>query len=91
MTIPLTPAGGCNCGHDHELPVLDARTIPHAVRHGAILGALGQLPSGGSMALVAPHDPKPLLAQISQLHGDLVAIEYLERGPEKWTLKLTRA
>ena len=84
--------GGCSCGHhDEGLPVLDARTIPHAIRHAAILGAVASLTPGRALALVAPHDPLPLLAQIRDAYGESIEISYLERGPEAWTLKLARA
>ncbi|MFV0407019.1 MAG: DUF2249 domain-containing protein [Propioniciclava sp.] len=89
--LPLTEKQGCGCGgHDEELPVLDARAIPHAIRHASILGALDSLTPGKAMALIAPHDPLPLLAQIKDAHGDRVAIDYLERGPESWKLRFTR-
>ena len=33
--IPLTETHHCSCGEsDTELPELDVRTIPHAIRHG---------------------------------------------------------
>ena len=35
--IPLTETHHCSCGEsDTELPELDVRTIPHAIRHGAV-------------------------------------------------------
>lgn len=93
-TIPVSSsAHTCNCGHEDEsLPVLDARQLPHAIRHAAIIGALDSLVPGQALALVAPHDPKPLLRQIAERFGaDGVAVSYLETGPEAWTLKLARA
>ena len=42
------------------------------------------------MVLVAPHDPLPLLAQISARSGDAVEVSYLQRGPEAWRLRLHR-
>ena len=80
----------CNCGHEADEPVLVATEIPHAIRHGAILGAVSQLRSGASMILVAPHDPLPLLRQLEEMEGDDVTIEYVERGPE-WKLRIRRA
>lgn len=83
--------GGCTCGHhDEDLPVLDARVIPHAIRHASILGAVASLTPGRALALVAPHNPLPLLAQIKEAHGDAIEVSYLEEGPEAWTLKLAR-
>ena len=44
---------------------------------------------GGSLVIVAPHDPKPLLAQLAD-RGPLT-VTYLDEGPDAWRLKLTRA
>lgn len=92
--LPVTEvrSGGCACGcSDEGVPALDARAIPHAIRHATIFGALGSIPVGGSMDLVAPHDPKPLLAQIAEREQGAVDVEYLQSGPEAWTLRLTRS
>ena len=66
--LGLTASTGCACGcSDTGVPELDVRTIPHAIRHGVVFGALSSVPVGGSMVLVAPHDPQPLLRQRIQL------------------------
>ena len=83
------PACGCGCTDAGE-PELDVRAIPHAIRHATVFGALSAVPAGGSLRLVAPHDPKPLLAQIEEREGGTVAVDYLVRGPQAWTLRLTR-
>ena len=85
----VTHTCACGCA-DEELPELDARAIPHAIRHATIFGALGAVKPGGAMVLVAPHDPKPLLAQIAEREGDAIEVSYLEEGPEAWRLKFTR-
>lgn len=83
--------GGCGCGAGSaELPVLDGRTIPPAVRHAAILSALAALGPGDGMVLVAPHDPLPLLAGLRSSDPDAFAVDYLERGPEAWRLCFVR-
>lgn len=84
-------SSSCGCGgHDDALPELDARAIPHAIRHAAIHGAVDSLQPGAALILVAPHDPKPLLAQIADRHGDNIAVSYVVEGPEAWKLKLAR-
>lgn len=83
---------GCGC-HEQEatgLPELDARAIPHAIRHATIFGALDGVAPGRGLVLVAPHDPLPLLAQLEQRAPGDFAIEYLERGPESWRLSMVR-
>ena len=84
--------GSCTCGEvdGPQYPELDARTVPHAIRHATIFGALDSIVPGAGLVLVAPHDPLPLLAQIEQRWPDEFAVSYLERGPEAWRLSFTR-
>nr|WP_040283235.1 DUF2249 domain-containing protein [Tessaracoccus massiliensis] len=93
MELNLTPtATSCGCGgHDDALPELDARVIPHAIRHAAIHGVVDSLQHGSAFVLVAPHNPLPLLQQISDRHGDDIRVSYVQEGPEAWKLKLARA
>ncbi|MFK5633572.1 MULTISPECIES: DUF2249 domain-containing protein [unclassified Ornithinimicrobium] len=91
--LPVTQVreSGCACGCvDEGIPALDAREIPHAIRHATIFGALGGLRPGQQMDLVAPHDPLPLLAQLADREGDALTHTYVESGPEAWTLRFTR-
>lgn len=85
--------GGHACGcheADVDAPELDARAVPHAIRHATVFGALDAVVPGSSMVLVAPHDPLPLLAQIAERHPGRFGVDYLERGPEAWRLLFTR-
>lgn len=90
--LGLTEAtGGCGCGeHSAGLPELDARVIPHAIRHASIKGALGSLQQGAGLVLVAPHDPVPLLQQVEAEAPGAYTVEYVERGPVDWRLKFVR-
>ena len=72
-----------------EVPELDVREVPHALRHATVFGALGAVPAGRAMVLVAPHDPLPLLRQIEDRHPGVFAVDYQQRGPEAWRLLLT--
>jgi uncharacterized protein (DUF2249 family) len=84
--------GACGCGaHDEGGPVLDVRAVPHAIRHATVFGAMGAVPAGGSLVLVAPHDPLPLLAQLQDREPGALTVHYEQRGPEAWRLRLTRA
>lgn len=82
-------AGGCRCGHDQdEAIVLDVRTIPHPIRHGAVFGAFDAIQPNGSFVIIAPHAPKPLLSQLAE-RGP-IEVEYLQEGPTEWHVKITR-
>ncbi len=90
---PVEASHGHTCGcHDEDatIPELDARTIPHAIRHATIFGALEAVAPAAALILVAPHDPLPLLDQIEQRWPAGFTVEYLERGPEAWRLRFTR-
>ena len=83
--------GTCACGgHDEALPELDVQTIPHAIRHASIFGAIESLNTGGGMVISATHNPLPLLEQLRARHGDTYSTEYLDEGPERWRLLIQK-
>lgn len=83
------PSGGCGCGgHDAADPILDVRSIPPVIRHGAVFGAFDALAAGGSLVLIAPHEPRPLLAQLAE--RGLGGVETLVAGPDAWHVRLTK-
>ncbi len=97
-TAASNAEGGCGgeCGCNEQdpagaFPVLDARAVPHAIRHATIFGALDSVRAGGGLVLVAPHDPLPLLAQVEERSPGLFSIDYLERGPEAWRIRFVRS
>lgn len=91
MPAEATHAHTCACHEEAAaVPELDARTIPHAIRHATIFGALEAIAPAAELILVAPHDPLPLLDQIEQRWPSRFAVEYLQRGPEDWRLLLSR-
>lgn len=91
-------SGGCGCGGHDEVPapgevarpVLDARQVPHHIRHATVFGALDAVRPGAGLELIAPHDPLPLLAQIDERDPGAFEVTYLERGPEVWRIALDR-
>ncbi len=82
----------CGCGEVDPAgyPELDARAIPHAIRHATIFGALDGVRPGKGLVLVAPHDPLPMLAQLERREPGAFSVDYLERGPEAWRLAIVR-
>lgn len=82
----------CSCGEiDGPVVELDSSAIPHAIRHGAIFGALGALRPGHHLVLTASHDPLPLLAQLEQREPGRFSVQYLTQGPDIWRLAFTPA
>ncbi|KQY24847.1 hemerythrin [Cellulomonas sp. Root485] len=88
-TAPEPAGHSCGCGgHDEADPVLDVRPIPHAIRHATVFGAFEAIPPGGSLVLVAPHLPRPLIAQLRE--RAVIDVEVLVDGPDAWHVRLTR-
>lgn len=86
-------AGGhvCACGVvETDEPVLDVREVPHSIRHATVFGAFDAVEAGNALILVAHHDPIPLLHQLHDRTDGRIRIDYQERGPEAWRLRLTR-
>ncbi len=88
-SIGTTSDCGCNEA-EIQVPTLDARVIPHAIRHAAVFGVLESLRPGIRVDLLAPHDPLPLLKQIDRRWGAQIEHEYIERGPETFRLRFIR-
>lgn len=84
--------GNCACGKQETAaePELDATTIPHAIRHATIFGALNSLKPGASLVLSADHAPVPLVNQLEERSPGEFSVEYVEEGPEVWKLRFTR-
>lgn len=82
----------CDCGTQNTsaYPELDATLIPHAIRHGAIFGALDSLQVGSGMVLLAPHKPVPLLAQIEVRTPGAFEVSFLNEGPDMWHVQFVR-
>ncbi|MGV8977191.1 MAG: DUF2249 domain-containing protein [Cellulomonas sp.] len=80
----------CGCQHDESEIVLDVRTIPHAIRHATVRGAFGAIPVGGTMVLIAPHRPMPLLAELEADAGGALTVEFLVEEPSECHVRLTR-
>jgi uncharacterized protein (DUF2249 family) len=93
--------GGCGCGGDRgpaDAPAqvlsvdtrLDVRALPHGERHARVLAALDALPADGALVLIAPHAPRPLLAEIDARYPGQIDTQWLQDGPDVWQLRLHR-
>jgi len=70
---------------------LDVRTLPHGGRHEIIFARLDRLQPGGRFMILNDHDPKPLRYQTEALWPGLFTWTYLETGPLRWRVEITRA
>lgn len=80
----------CQCKNTPvQEEALDVLSIPRAVRHPAILGAIDALPAEGTLLLKAPHIPNPLLEEVKGLEGTF-SHEVVGDGPDEWLVRIRR-
>ena len=78
-------------GGMREPDELDVRTLPRGGRHDIIVARLDQLLPGGRFVILNDHDPEPLRYQTDALWPGELTWAYLETGPLRWKVEITRA
>ncbi|HEC25262.1 MAG TPA: iron-sulfur cluster repair di-iron protein [bacterium] len=70
--------------------ILDVTAIESRLKHPTIFKLLDKLENGNSLIIENDHDPKPLHYQLSAEKKNMFSWEYLENGPVKWVVKITK-
>lgn len=70
--------------------IINAPVLLPPVKHQTILASFDALPVGYSALLINDHDPKPLLYQLEAEQPGTFSVEYEERGPERFSIRVTR-
>lgn len=73
-----------------ENRLMDVREVPCSIKHGLILKTWRELPVGGFFILRNGHDPLPLRYQIEAEYPGALNWEYVARGPEDVSVRLTK-
>lgn len=68
----------------------DVREIPKQERHPTIHHRYGMIPEGGTMELIAPHEPRPLRQEFRQQYGNSFAWEVVENEPGRCRVQITK-
>ncbi|MBS1601974.1 MAG: DUF542 domain-containing protein, partial [Bacteroidetes bacterium] len=69
---------------------LDVTVLEPRKKHPTVFARFDQLPEGENFTIINDHDPKPLYYQLLAERGDCFSWEYLEQGPERWRVRITR-
>ncbi|MFC9464119.1 DUF2249 domain-containing protein [Streptomyces coelicoflavus] len=77
-------------GRLEDPAIVDVREIPHGQRHPRIFTRFARLAAEESFVLVNNHDPKPLRREFEATHPGRFTWEYVESGPERWQVRITR-
>ena len=71
-------------------PQLDVRAIRKPDKHPRIFERFDALGVGESFVLINNHDPKHLRDEFEIDHPGEFGWEYMQRGPERWEIRITR-
>lgn len=70
--------------------IIDVTVIEPRLKHPTIFKAFDSLGAGQALVIHNDHDPKPLYYQLLGERGNIFQWEYLEEGPERWKVKISR-
>lgn len=73
-----------------EQNLLDVRIIEPRLKHPTIFRCFDELSDGETLTILNDHDPKPLYYQLLNERGDIFVWKYLEDGPERWKVIITK-
>lgn len=71
------------------MQTLDVRSLEPPDRHRLIFEHIDGLATGETFRLVNDHDPAPLRYQIEATRPQQFRWEYVQQGPEEWTIDIT--
>lgn len=69
---------------------LDVRGLPKPAKHPRIFELFESLAPGESFVLINNHDPQHLHDEFDSDHRGEFGWQYLERGPRRWQIEITR-
>lgn len=70
--------------------ILDVTQYEPREKHPTIFRKFDALTGGETLVLHNDHDPKPLYYQLLAERGDTFQWEYTEKGPQWWTVRITK-
>jgi uncharacterized protein (DUF2249 family) len=77
-------------GDENVVTQYDVRKIPKQERHPTIHHRYGMIPEGGTMELIAPHEPRPLRQEFRQQYGDTFEWDIVAQEPGRCRVHITK-
>ncbi|WP_096391331.1 DUF2249 domain-containing protein [Halopenitus persicus] len=88
--VEIVKTGESNADDTGVVTRYDVREIPKAERHPTIHHRYGMIPEGGTIELIAPHEPRPLRGEFRQRYGDSFVWEVVEDEPGRCRVRVTK-
>ncbi|GAB7012328.1 DUF2249 domain-containing protein [Halolamina salina] len=88
--VEVTKTGDSAPTEDDVVTRYDVREIPKEERHPTIHHRYGMIPEGGTMELVAPHEPRPLHREFRERYGESFSWEVVESKVGRCRVRITK-
>ncbi|EMA27822.1 DUF2249 domain-containing protein [Haloarcula japonica] len=88
--VEIVKTGDSEASDEDIVTRYDVREIPKQERHPTIHHRYGMIPEGGTMELIAPHEPRPLQREFRQQYGDAFTWEVVESEPGRCRVQVTK-
>jgi len=88
--VEIVKTDDSEAGDEDIVTRYDVREIPKAERHPTIHHRYGMIPEGGTLELIAPHEPQPLHREFRQQYGDSFTWEVIESEPGRCRVQITK-
>lgn len=88
--VKIVKTGASETTDEDIVTRYDVREIPKQERHPTIHHRYGMIPEGGTMELIAPHEPRPLQREFRQQYGDAFTWEVVESEPGRCRVQITK-
>jgi uncharacterized protein (DUF2249 family) len=88
--VEIVKTGDSDGNSEDVVTRYDVREIPKQERHPTIHHRYGMIPEGGTMELVASHEPRPLEDEFRQQYGDSFTWEVVDSEPGTCRVQITK-
>ncbi|GCF15170.1 hypothetical protein Harman_31050 [Haloarcula mannanilytica] len=88
--VEIVKTGDSEATDEDVVTRYDVREIPKQERHPTIHHRYGMISEGGTMELIAPHEPRPLQREFRQQYGDAFTWEVVESEPGRCRVQITK-
>ncbi|NLV11674.1 DUF2249 domain-containing protein [Halomicrobium mukohataei] len=89
--VEVVKTGESDADDEGVVTRYDVRDIPKEERHPTIHYRYGMIPEGGTMELIAPHEPRPLRGEFQERYGNAFSWEIVENEPGRCRVQITKA
>ncbi|QZP39630.1 DUF2249 domain-containing protein [Halobaculum magnesiiphilum] len=88
--VMVTKTGASAADNGDVVTQYDVREIPKQERHTTIHHRYGMIPDGGTMEIIAPHEPRPLRQEFRQRYDDSFSWNVVESDPGRCRVQITK-